>query len=512
MKVIRYIALAMTLMAGMPVMAQQRQIYKVKPLTEAQRRSLERIPRWMPAAAGENNNLPQGVDNSVHKYFPEVFFQKGNSCSQASGVRYVYTYEVNRLLDRDARASDENVFSYHFTWNYLNEGTDEGALVSQGYDMMKTAGCATLVDMPDESGAVSSTTWMDGYDKYLRAMKYRVKSYQSFTLKTSEGILRLKQFLHNHGDMTAKTGGIVTFSCLSEGWNLRTYRGPSVTGIKSVITSNGTDGAHALTIVGYDDTVESDLNADGVISDAEKGAFIIVNSWGTSWADRGKSYYPYKLFLDPVSEGGIAESSAEALTVEPAFHEPEVVFKINLTYTSRNDLMFTLGVAEGNDAPSPTVRMTYPIMLNQGGDCYMRGDGTAESFKTIEVGMDFTDMLQQYGHFKNPKYFLSVRKIAKGKTGEGQVNDFSVIDYRSGNTYHSVQNNVEIRGEAILTTSEVTTEKVSANPNRWLQSGSDKTVKSPFILRTAQGEQVKMQFVDFDSKNGTVKVRYSHLH
>ena len=99
------------------------------------------------------------------------------------------------MLDRDAKASTENVFSYHFTWNYLNNGIDEGSHPELGYDMMKIGGAATLADMPDESAAVSTTTWLTGYDKYLKAMTYRVKSYEKFSLKTEPGIQRIKLFL-----------------------------------------------------------------------------------------------------------------------------------------------------------------------------------------------------------------------------------------------------------------------------------------------------------------------------
>lgn len=513
MKTIFYMLIAFLLGGSCLVYAQERPIYEVKPLTREDIDRKESIPEWYPSVTKRTatTGLPDGVDNSTSRYFPAVFNQLGNSCSQASGTRYAFTYEVNRMLDRDAKASNENVFSYHFTWNFLNNGIDEGSHPELGYDMIKVGGAATLADMPDESASVSATTWLTGYDKYLKSMSYRVKKYEKFSLKTEDGIRRLKQYLYNRG-VEGSAGGVVTFSCKSSNWKEQTYRGTSVTGLEDIIVKIGTEGAHALTIVGYDDKVEYDLNNDGVITDDERGAFIIVNSWGTWWGSKGRCYYPYKLYLTPASEGGLAELDAMALMVEPEVHEPKVVFKVNLTYTSRDDLFFRLGVADGDDAPSPTVELYYPIMMNQGGDHPMRGDGTSEDFKTIEFAMNFTDKLGDFENYKNPKYFLKVRKIAKGKeAGEGRINSFSVIDYRTNKEYVSAQKNVEIKSEHILTTNDATSSAVSANPHSWLQSNGSSVVKTPFILKNADGKQIKLQFEDYNKDSGKVTIKYQEL-
>ena len=52
---------------------------------------------------------------------------------------------------------------------------------------------------------------------------------------------------------------------------------------------------HAMTIVGYDDTLKFDLNENGKIEDKEKGAFLVANSWGTEWkrGNKGFIWAPY---------------------------------------------------------------------------------------------------------------------------------------------------------------------------------------------------------------------------
>ena len=101
----KYIILIACLLAiGLSSVAQQvRPVYPVKPLTQEDISRRQRIPEWgTNTRSASSAVLPEGVDNSTLKYFPPVFSQLGNSCSQASGVRYVYTYELNRLLDRAA--------------------------------------------------------------------------------------------------------------------------------------------------------------------------------------------------------------------------------------------------------------------------------------------------------------------------------------------------------------------------------------------------------------------------
>ena len=60
-------------------------------------------------------SLPPAVDNSALAAFPPIINQKGGSCAQASGIGYMFTYEVNRLLKRNASDGDANTFAYLFT-------------------------------------------------------------------------------------------------------------------------------------------------------------------------------------------------------------------------------------------------------------------------------------------------------------------------------------------------------------------------------------------------------------
>ena len=94
--------------------------------------------------------MPDGIDNSKLKYFPPLINQIGGSCAQASYIGYMFTYEMNRLLDRDVSASKDYQFSYLYTWNFINDGKDEGSLGTDGLQIAFEGGIATEADFPSQ--------------------------------------------------------------------------------------------------------------------------------------------------------------------------------------------------------------------------------------------------------------------------------------------------------------------------------------------------------------------------
>lgn len=58
-------------------------------------------------------------------------------------------------------------------------------------------------------------------------------------------------------------------------------------------------GGHAIVIVGYDDTI---VIQNGVGGPKTTGAFLIRNSWGTSWGSAGYGYLPYEYVLKGLAQ------------------------------------------------------------------------------------------------------------------------------------------------------------------------------------------------------------------
>ncbi len=449
-------------------------------------------------------SLPAFVDNSKQIYFPPLVDQKGGSCAQASGIGYMFTYEINRMLDRNASASTANQFAYLFTWNFVNDGDDNGGFVDEGLMIAKNFGVMTEADYGYAS--VYQFKWASGYEKYHNASRYRVKKIAKYDATTDEELQTIKQYLYDHCD-GSKTGGILTFSTRSSDWTINDfYKGPSLTGYKSILTKLATTGAHALTIVGYDDTVES-TDAEG---NTQHGAFIVVNTWGRWWADNGHFYLPYHYFTNRSNVSEISLSSTMQ-GCDVYVHEPKIMFKIRVNYSSRNDLRLTYGADPNPYAQSTPNNYNSIIVSNQGGDHAMTGSYGDEATKGIlEFGIDYTDHMTsenaQYG-----RYFLNIVRSQRGKAGEGTIDYLSVYDYRGGKPVEYVCRNIKGRtlqlGSNNFSFSTLHPGHFSASSHSALDERGNVSGKT-YVVRTANGHIAKLKF---SGSSDNINMNYTFL-
>ncbi len=66
-------------------------------MTPEKQERFDSIPKLILTQESKSKTLPVLVDNSQYIFMRPVFNQEQGSCGQASGVGYVFTYEVNRL-------------------------------------------------------------------------------------------------------------------------------------------------------------------------------------------------------------------------------------------------------------------------------------------------------------------------------------------------------------------------------------------------------------------------------
>lgn len=429
--------------------------------------------------------LPLSVDNSKSIYFPPVFSQIGGSCAQASAIGYLFTYEMNSLLDRPSSLKS-NRFSYLFTWNFLNEGIDQGSFGWDGILLSYRSGIMSDTDFPEQY-STTQFYWADGYDKYYRAMHYKAKAVLSMKLESEEDIENLKRYIYNEGK-----GHLVTFSSAGNGWKFDSnYNGPSLTGYRCLLTALPTSGSHAMTIVGYDDTVECSF--DGRTT---TGAFIAVNSWGTYIHDGGFYYLPYRFFLEPVPSGCILSKSVSGLQVQ--YYEPRLVFKVNVDYNSRNDLSFIMGAADKPYAQEPSVQVASSIASNQGGDYPMQGRSSSSS---IEMAFDASAIADALKRYSQPKFFLLVNRKGVGKLGEGRLLGYEVHDYENNRTYTfdaSGYGPFEL-GSNLYPLATTPLHTTSANRVEWL-TASGQPVSAPLVVRTAKEKYAKIRIIKKDNE------------
>ena len=408
-----------------------------------------------PSATPEE--LPDHWNNALTKHFPPYFYQAGPSCMCSSFTGYIFTHELNSLRNLEGE-NPENQMAVFFGWlqTYMNSSKEE---------IERDNGCPNAVDYDGRTNSntigyytwrATNSGWMQGYDKWHRAMFNRAEGFYTFpqTLAKEEGRQATKRWLYNHnGDTDFYSGGLCYVTLAMTGITTeRVADTPSNREAGAVnkyyIRKWGTEINHAMTLIGWDDRLEFDFDGDGIYGEAEadeKGAWIIANSWGTGWSNGGWSYVPYR-FAGPVGSVGGNYFWQPYVTYARKNVFPNRTIKLLMDYSHRNELRLSVGVNPDTSATKPLVSVDMTSFKNAGNGSEEGGypevpmlgmyvDGL--HYEPMEFGYDLTDLSSAYDPGKPLKYFFTT-KISNG-AGNGHIYKASIIDYR-----YETENGIEI--------------------------------------------------------------------
>ena len=398
---------------------------------------------------------PAYVNNAELKFFPPVFNQDGGSCGSASRICYMFTYELNAYRNLNGKLA-KNYYPSHFVWLHTNGNSGKDQFVTSiGVPSAATYGGQTYSSLFGyQDCADNDFGWMQGYDKWFEAMHNRMLKPANFPVSvgTEEGREAVKNWLWNHsGDDSFQAGGICGIGVASAGGN---YDGsiPSTTanrnaGVvgKKYVKAWGTQVDHALTIVGYDDRIEFDLDGNGVAGEADKdevGAWIIVNSWGTWWGNSGFIYCPYAFAGASFrSDGTFAQNwwAPEIYKVRKDYR-PLRTIKLEMDYSRRSEIKLSAGISADINATAPERTVEFEHFRYAGDGNYgntnpapeipMLGrwaDGKLHT-EPMEFGYDLTDLTAGYERSMPLKYFFIIETKSWGK-GSGNIYNASIMDY-----------------------------------------------------------------------------------
>lgn len=408
----------------------------------------KRQARALARAAG----LPEYVNNASTKYFPPVFNQSGGSCGSASRIAYMFTHELNAYRGADASLA-ENQYPTHFVWLLTNGNSGKEAFVMNvGVPNAATYGGQTYSSQFGyQEETYSDFGWMTGYDKWFSGFFNRMKqpTTNPYHLGTEEGRLAAKAWLYNHaGEEGFLAGGVIGLGVASGGDWKKIGSTPTNDSIgvtnRYYVNKWGTQVDHALTMVGYDDRIEFDLDGNGIFGEEskdEKGAWIIVNSWG-DWCNSGFIYCPYAYAGSRFNADGTFGGDwwYGELYHTRKDYRPLRTIKLKMDYSRRSELLLQAGVsadltatlpdqliamdhfkyagdgANGNATPAPEVPMLGKW-----------ADGKLHT-EPMEFGYDLTDLTANFDRNQPLKYFFIVNTKPTA-VGNGTIYGASIIDY-----------------------------------------------------------------------------------
>lgn len=231
-------------------------------------------------------SLPSSVDLSTSPCFPPIGNQGSiGSCTAWASTYYQYSYEVNKLNNVTSTA-DRVIYSPKWTYNNINSGVDNGSSYTNAYTLLKNQGAVTLNEFPYSSSGydIQDLPTYDGAIEDMRnALNTRLSFYGTYTISGSGTVITSNKDSDLNQVKTAlNSGKVLTFQTYND-FNYKKGTGNwSNTKLVYRCYNVPNSGSHAMTIVGYDDNVTCDINGNGTIEAGERGAFKVINSWGTT--------------------------------------------------------------------------------------------------------------------------------------------------------------------------------------------------------------------------------------
>jgi C1A family cysteine protease len=393
---------------------------------------VQSVDKFVSTQSQLTSNLPLSVDNSRLICFPPIGDQ-GNlgSCVAFSTTYYLATHELGLLNGYNNKLSNQHILSPKWTYNLLNDGQDGGLYPDDAFDLLHVNGAATWNDFPYDSNYLS---WDLDREDWIAATYNRLTEkviIPGLGGSSGQNLTAIKSALNN--------GHILTFCTFVDSWiytrikNDPTGLNNNHVGELAAVYMNGYSGGHCMTIVGYDDTLWIDVNNNGNVDANERGAFLVANSWGTSWGNNGFVWVSYDAFrsISAVSRGpalnrvplGDAMDSYVIMAVPVANnYTPKLLGQFSLTQALRNQISITAGVS-GTMTTSPSMTWTIPGLVNQGGSYNFDGSRNTTP-GTVSFVVDLTDQVPLNDIVQ--RYYLIFGDNQSGNVTT--INQFALLD------------------------------------------------------------------------------------
>ena len=194
----------------------------------------------------------------------------------------------------------------------------------------------------------------------------------------------------------------------------------------------------------------------------------MVNSWGPYFGNGGFAYVMYRT-LAQGAVNGIYNSMVNGVHVVDNV-VPNLTMRVKMQHNQRNKVRILAGISTDLSRTTPEAVALHPMFSKQGGAYHMRGNVSTP----IELSEDISELIEDIDLSSPVKIFLVIMESDSDGTGNGIVNDFSVID-ANGIEHVCESHNVSIENNGFtfislvlalpVSNAEAIMENVSIYPN-----------------------------------------------
>lgn len=368
------------------------------------------------AKKASGKEYPRSIDLSTSKYFPAIGNQRSiNSCTAWAIGYYGFTYEYCRINDLEAKG--DNIMSPAFIYNQAKT-TSGGSSGRSIYTLLREEGIPSfsMADFETYYSDYSCRSWFPKKEIWENASKHRLSTTSylvhpgQITSNSDTDLYEMKKYLNQ--------GHVINFSTtMDNSINGKLYKTSPHAGEICRIASVSATRSHEMTIVGYDDDVCCDINNNGKIEEAEKGAFKVANSWGEAYGNSGYIWFLY----DSINKKSDLKKNVTnrissvddmwVMNLKAGKDQSSGLYIVTDLNTKRRDESFVWVIAKDKATGEVKETQVTPFFMNNFNKCSMDGlNGSDDG----EIAFDLNNVIKDISidNYKNYEWSVRIKDLS----------------------------------------------------------------------------------------------------